>query len=57
MLGSTLTGARSRQRYDQQGPSRLRYFNFGLSRGFGADLVVDEAGLALHYTANTCSSG
>ena len=47
--GPALTVARSRQRYDRQGPGRLRYVDLGLSRGFEADLVVDEAGLVLSY--------
>lgn len=47
--GPALTVARSRQRYDRQGPQRLRYVDLGLSRGFEADLVVDDAGLVLHY--------
>lgn len=47
--GSALTVARSRQRYDRQGPRRLRYVDLGLSAGFEADLVVDEMGLVLHY--------
>ena len=32
--GPTLVVARSRQRYDRQGPGRLRYIDLGLSRGF-----------------------
>ena len=28
---------------------QLRYVDLGLSRGFEADLVVDDAGLVLHY--------
>lgn len=47
--GPALTVARSSQRYDRQRPDRLRYVDLGLSRGFEADLVVDEAGLVLHY--------
>lgn len=47
--GPALTVARSRQRYDRLGPGRLRYVDLGLSRGFEAELVVDEAGLVLHY--------
>ena len=47
--GAALTVARSRQRYERQGPGRLRYVDLGLSRGFEADLVVDEAGLVLRY--------
>lgn len=47
--GPGLTVARSRQRYNRQGPRRLRYVDLGLSRGFEADLVVDDAGLVLHY--------
>ncbi|MDF1503222.1 putative glycolipid-binding domain-containing protein [Roseisolibacter sp. H3M3-2] len=47
--GVTLAVARSRQRYDRQGPGRLRFVDLGLSRGFEADLVVDGTGLVLHY--------
>jgi uncharacterized protein len=44
-----LTVARSRQRYDRQGPGRLRFVDLGLARGFEADLVVDAQGLVLTY--------
>jgi uncharacterized protein len=47
--GPTMTVARSRQRYERQGPGRLRYLDLGLSEGFEADLVVDDAGLVLTY--------
>jgi hypothetical protein len=47
--GAALTVARSRQRYDRQGPNRFRYVDLGLSRGFEADLVVDEQGLVVSY--------
>jgi len=47
--GSAFTVLRSRQRYIRQGPGRLRYVDLGLSRGFEADLVVDESGLVLRY--------
>ena len=47
--GPSLTVARSSQRYDRQGPGRVRYVDLGLSRGFEADLVVDHAGLVLRY--------
>jgi uncharacterized protein len=47
--GPALTVTRSRQRYDRQGPGRLHYVDLGLSRGFEADLVVDDAGLVEHY--------
>jgi uncharacterized protein len=47
--GVTLSVARSSQRYDRQGPRRLRYVDLGLSRGFEADLLVDDAGLVLRY--------
>jgi hypothetical protein len=47
--GPALTVARSRQRYDRQGPGRLRYVDLGLSAGFEADLVVDGQGLVLRY--------
>lgn len=47
--GPALTVARSSQRYDRQGPGRVRYVDLGLSLGFEADLVVDGEGLVLHY--------
>lgn len=47
--GPALTVARSRQRYDRQGPQRLRYVDLGLSRGFEADLTVDARGLVETY--------
>jgi len=47
--GPALSVARSTQRYDRQGPGRLRYVDLGLSRGFEADLLVDEEGLVLRY--------
>lgn len=46
---AAMTVARSRQRYDRQGPGRLRYVDLGLSLGFEADLVVDEQGLVVSY--------
>jgi hypothetical protein len=47
--GPALTVTRSSQRYDRQDPRRLRYVDLGLSRGFEADLAVDEHGLVLSY--------
>ncbi|MGL4236314.1 putative glycolipid-binding domain-containing protein [Tabrizicola sp.] len=47
--GPALTVARSRQRYERQGPGRLRYVDLGLSLGFEADLTVDHQGLVLRY--------
>jgi hypothetical protein len=47
--GPALTVTRSRQRYDRHGAKRLRYVDLGLSRGFEADLVVDDDGLVLSY--------
>lgn len=47
--GSALTVARSRQRYDRQGPGQVRYIDLGLSNGFEADLTVDDEGLVLRY--------
>jgi uncharacterized protein len=47
--GPALTVARSSQRYVRLGPDRLRYIDLGVSRDFEADLVVDDAGLVLHY--------
>lgn len=47
--GTTLNVARSRQQYIRHAPDRLRYVDLGLSSGFEADLVVDDAGLVLRY--------
>jgi uncharacterized protein len=47
--GPALSVERSRQRYDRQGPGRVRYVALGRSRGFEADLVVDDQGLVLRY--------
>ena len=47
--GAALTVARSRQRYDRQGPGLLRYVDLGLSLGFEADLTVDRDGLVVGY--------
>ena len=47
--GPALTVTRSRQRYDRQAPGRVRYVDLGLSEGFEADLMVDDAGLVLSY--------
>ncbi|MFI9489045.1 putative glycolipid-binding domain-containing protein [Promicromonospora sp. NPDC052451] len=47
--GPALTVTRSRQRYDAAGPGRVRYVDLGLSRGFEADLTVDDAGLVVRY--------
>jgi hypothetical protein len=47
--GKDLSVARSRQRYDYQGPGRFRYIDLGLSKGFEADLEVDDLGLVKRY--------
>ncbi|MBE7369646.1 putative glycolipid-binding domain-containing protein [Ramlibacter pallidus] len=47
--GDTLEVTRSRQRYERQGPGRLRFVDLGLSAGFEADLEVDGHGLVLRY--------
>lgn len=47
--GETLTVTRSRQRYERQGPDRLRFVDLGLFEGFAADLTVDEEGLVTTY--------
>ena len=47
--GAALTVTRSRQRYDRLGPGRVRYVDLGLSRGFTADLEVDDVGLVRRY--------
>jgi hypothetical protein len=46
---AAMTVARSRQRYDRQGPRQLRYVDLGLSAGFEAELTVDDDGLVLQY--------
>lgn len=47
--GTDLTVRRSQQRYDRLGPQSFRYVDLGVSRGFEADLLVDEHGLVLCY--------
>lgn len=47
--GPAMTVTRSKQRYDRQGPGRVRYVDLGHSIGFEADLVVDERGLVVSY--------
>jgi hypothetical protein len=47
--GGDLTVTRSRQRYERQGPGRLRYIDLGLFAGFEADLYIDDQGLVLDY--------
>ncbi len=47
--GETLTVTRSRQRYELQGPGRLRFVDLGLFEGFTADLEVDGDGLVKKY--------
>ena len=47
--GAAMTVARSRQRYEWRGPRALRYVDLGLSRGFEADLAVDDLGLIVRY--------
>ena len=47
--GPALTVTRSSQRYDRQGSHSLRYVDLGLSKGFEADLTVDEMGLVETY--------
>ncbi len=47
--GETLTVTRSRQRYERQGPGRLRFVDLGLFEGFTADLEVDGDGLVKTY--------
>ena len=46
---ATMTVSRSRQRYDRLDLRRLRYVDLGISRGFEAELVVDDDGLVLQY--------
>jgi hypothetical protein len=47
--GHDLSVARSRQRYEYQAPGRFRYIDLGLSKGFEADVRVDEVGLVERY--------
>jgi uncharacterized protein len=47
--GNSMTVARSTQRYERLGPARWRYIDLGLSRGFEAELTVDEHGLVVGY--------
>jgi hypothetical protein len=47
--GADLTVTRSQQRYDRLGPKRFPYVDLGVTRGFEADLLVDEHGLVLRY--------
>jgi len=47
--GAAMTVARSKQHYDRLGANRLRYTDMGFSKGFEADLVVDDEGLVLTY--------
>lgn len=47
--GPALTVTRSSQRYDRKGAKALRYVDLGLSRGFEAELTVDDDGLVLSY--------
>jgi hypothetical protein len=47
--GETLAVTRSRQRYERQGPGRLRFVDLGLFNGFTADLTVDADGLVTTY--------
>ena len=47
--GETLSVTRSRQRYERQGPGRLRFVDLGLFEGFTADLEVDGDGLVKTY--------
>jgi hypothetical protein len=47
--GAAMTVVRSSQRYDRQGPGRLRYVDLGTAKGFEADLRVDAQGLVVSY--------
>lgn len=47
--GPALKVVRSRQRYDRQGPGRVRYVDLGTAAGFEADLEVDDQGLVTTY--------
>jgi uncharacterized protein len=47
--GSDLTVTRSRQRYERQGPGRIRYVDLGLFPGFEAELDVDGRMLVVSY--------
>ena len=47
--GRDLTVSRSRQRYERQGPGRIRYVDLGLFPRFEAELHVDEHMLVVSY--------
>jgi uncharacterized protein len=47
--GKDLTVTRSRQRYDRVGPQRVRFIDLGVSKGFEADLDLDDQGLVARY--------
>lgn len=47
--GAAMAVMRSSQRYDRQGPGRLRYVDLGIAKGFEADLLVDGQGLVVSY--------
>jgi hypothetical protein len=47
--GRDLTVTRSRQRYERQGPGRIRYVDLGPFPGFEAELRVDGRMLVVSY--------
>lgn len=47
--GPALTVTRSSQRYERHGPRAVRYVDLGVAKGFEAELVLDEDGLAVFY--------
>jgi uncharacterized protein len=47
--GKDLTVTRSRHRYDQVGPDRVRFVDLGLSAGFEAEIRVDDRMLVVSY--------
>ena len=47
--GEDLSVSRSRQRYVCKSPSLIRFIDLGLSKGFEADLQVDDDKLVVRY--------
>ena len=47
--GNDLSVGKSSQKYVRRGPLLVRYVDLGLSKGFEADLAIDEAGFVLDY--------
>jgi uncharacterized protein len=47
--GADLRVSRSRQRYERQGPDRIRYLDLGLFSGFEAELHIDSGMFVVSY--------